>query len=125
MNRHLTLSAIAAALITATATLPASAQQSPTGQSSGSYGRVGIPGQIVPEQRAYLRDYVGRQRSAPVEFRAPLSAGTVVPDAVELESFPEAVYGEVPSMRDYRYFSTGRNVVLVDPRTRQVYDVID
>jgi len=44
---------------------------------------------------------------------------------VTIESFPETVYTEVPSVRRYRYFRQDNSVILVDPDDHRVIDVWD
>ena len=97
----------------------------PSGTRAGGPGQLGAPGEILPDQRTYLRGYVARRAGAPVVVQDRMVPGYAVPGAVELQAFDDDVYGEVPSARRYRYFSTGGNVVLVDPVTRQVVEVID
>ena len=96
----------------------------PNGTRAGGYGQSGAPGQIGPEQRTYLRTYVTRQGYAPALIEAPMAIGTTVPGTIELRAFPDTVYGEVPAARSYQYIWTGQNVILVDPVTRQVVEVI-
>jgi hypothetical protein len=97
----------------------------PSGTRAGGPGQLGASGEILPEQRTYLRSYVTRQAPRPVVIQERMSPGYRVPASVELEAFPDTVYSEVPSARRYRYFSTGRDVVLVDPESRQVVEIID
>ncbi len=116
-----------AALAAATLfTLPALAQGlQPSGTRAGGPGQAGAPGEIAPEQRTYLRGYVSRRPGAPVTLAEPVRRGYVVPGTVELSPFDDDVYGTVPTARSYRYFRSGSGVVLVDPNTRAVVDVID
>lgn len=119
-----TLLAACAALTLASGAATAQGLQ-PSGTRAGGPGQAGSPGEILPEQRVYLRGYMARQSLPPVVMSERVGRGMVVPGSVELRTFPDEVYGTVPSARGYRYFSTGGNVVLVDPGTRQVVDVID
>jgi hypothetical protein len=48
-----------------------------------------------------------------------------LPDSVEVEEFPEAVYREAPSLRDYRYIERENRTYLVDPGERRVIEEID
>jgi hypothetical protein len=57
----------------------------------------------------------------PVDFEVGI--GMVVPAEVELFALPETVdVGPVP---DYRYTVVRRQVILVDPVTREVLEIID
>ena len=108
------------------------AQQSSTGQSSGgpAVQRSGptapaTTGSIIipSEQRTAIRQ---RFTAAPVTtLRDRVTVGMSVPAEVELAPVPDTVVTEVPAVRSYRYFRWNDNVVLVDPGTRQVVQIID
>ena len=119
--------AIAAAFAALTITSGAALAQGlqPSGTRAGGPGQMGASGEIMPEQRSYLRSYVMRQPGAAVTMDQQVVPGYVLPGAIELQPFAEDVYGTVPSARGYRYVRTGRGVVLVDPATRRVVEVID
>jgi hypothetical protein len=53
-----------------------------------------------------------------------VTVGERLPDSVEVESFPETVYREVPAVRDYRYIERGDDVYLVDPSDRRVIEEV-
>jgi hypothetical protein len=48
-----------------------------------------------------------------------------VPDSVELEEFPETVYREAPSLREYRYVHRENRTYLIDPGERRVIEEIE
>lgn len=120
----LTILAATAALMLASGAASAQGLM-PSGTRAGGPGQAGAPGEILPEQRVFLRGYVTRRAPPPVTVTERVARGYVVPGTVELSPFDDEVYGTVPSMRDYRYFSSGGNVVIVDPGSRAVIDVID
>ena len=119
-----TLIAALAALTLATGAASAQGLQ-PSGTRAGGPGQAGAPGEIMPEQRTYLRGYVMRDAGAPVTVRERMVRGYEVPGTVEIRAFPETVYGEVPAARRYGYVRTQNDVVLVDPITRRVIEVIE
>ena len=124
MNRIIAAAALAAVTLTSGAALAQGLQ--PSGTRAGGPGQLGAPGEITDQHRTYLRTYMGRQTMAPVTMSERVTPGYVVPGTVQLRSFDDDVHGQVPSARRYRYFSTGgSNVVLVDPDTRRVVEVID
>jgi hypothetical protein len=51
--------------------------------------------------------------------------GERLPDSVEVEEFPETVYREAPSLREYRYIHRENRTYLVDPGERRVIEEID
>jgi hypothetical protein len=88
------------------------------------------PGYFRPQERTTIYRTVTQERHvAPdiaVRTGPPVryEVGAPVPQDVELYDFPEAAYIEYPPLRDYRYVYVNHRVVLVDPRTSQVVDVI-
>ncbi len=114
------------ALIVATAALglfaavPASAQTATvTTTSPGATGAI----TFAPEQRTVIRQRLTTTR--PVQLQERITVGATVPSSVELVEVPETVVTEVPTVRNYRYFVWNNDVVLVDPSTRRVVQILD
>lgn len=51
--------------------------------------------------------------------------GERLPEAVEVEEFPETVYRDAPALRDYRYLHRENRTYIVDPGERTVIDEFD
>ena len=77
---------------------------------------------IAPEQRTVIRDYVVKEKVRPYKMQSRVTIGATLPAEVELAPVPET-WG--PAFSSYRYVYTGDDVVLVDPGTRRVIQVID
>ena len=77
---------------------------------------------VTPEQRTTIKEYVVKQKVRPHQLQSRVTVGATLPADVELAPVPET-WG--PSFRSYRYIYTGDDVVLVDPSSRRVVDVID
>jgi hypothetical protein len=77
---------------------------------------------IAPEQRTVIKEYVVKEKVRPHQMQSRVTVGTVLPAEVELAPVPET-WG--PTFRSYRYVYTGDDVVLVDPSSRRVVQVID
>lgn len=77
---------------------------------------------IAPEQRTVIKDYVVKEKIRPYKLQSRVTVGATLPADVELAPVPET-WG--PTFRPYRYLYTGDDVVLVDPGTRRVIEVID
>lgn len=80
---------------------------------------------LSPDQRTtvykrVIRERVVTPRGEIVEYRV----GTRVPRGVELQTFDDDVYVEVPELRRYRYVYVNNQLVLVDPETSEVVEVI-
>src|SRR5256885_15421998 len=77
---------------------------------------------VAPEQRTIIKDYVAKERVRPFKLQSRVTVGATLPADVELAPVPET-WG--PAFRSYRYVYTGDDVVLVEPGTRRVVEVID
>jgi len=82
---------------------------------------------LSTQQREIIRKHVTQKRtvttgSAPSE--TVIEIGESVPESVQIESFPEEVYRDVPEIRSYRYIERGDDVYLVDPGTRRVIEEV-
>nr|WP_249129728.1 DUF1236 domain-containing protein [Bradyrhizobium japonicum] len=73
-------------------------------------------------------------RAAPAERRTTTTGSTVrteirggerVPDSVEIEAFPEDVYRDAPTLREYRYIHRDNRTYIVEPQERRVIEEID
>jgi len=85
-------------------------------------GPVGAGISLEPAQRTRIKEYVVRERVAPVTVRERIAVGAKLPADVELRSVP-ADWG--PSVSKYRYIYSNNNVYFVEPSSRQVVHVLD
>jgi hypothetical protein len=84
------------------------------------------PTALSPEQRTVIYRTVTRERRV-VPVPGPTvnyQVGAPIPGDVAVYDFPEDAYIEVPELRSYRYVYVNNRLVLVDPRTSRVVDVI-
>lgn len=103
------------------AAVPAVAQTSVTTTTTTSDTTGSIS--IAPEKRTVIKQ---RFTGAPVKtVKEKITVGATVPADVELMAVPETVVTEVPAVKSYRYFRYEDDVVLVDPSTRRVVQIID
>jgi hypothetical protein len=94
------------------------------GGASAQTTGVGVTGTIAiaPEQRTVIKRYVVERNVAPATIRERVVVGSALPAEVELQTAP-ADWG--PAISQYRYVYYDNNVVLVEPSTRQVIQIID
>jgi hypothetical protein len=85
-------------------------------------GPVGAGITFAPEQRTRIKEYIVRERVAPVTVRERIAVGARLPADVELRAVPSD-WG--PSVSKYRYIYSGDNVYLVEPSSREVVHVIE
>ena len=82
----------------------------------------GIAGLLGVDQRPRFRDYVMREHRSAYRLREPVTVGMVLlPEGVRFYAIPRE-FGVPPS---YRYAVVNGEVVLVDPVTREIVDVVD
>ena len=78
--------------------------------------------EISPQQRTTIKEYVVKEKVKPVTIKERVSVGATIPADVELVTVPDA-WG--PSFTKYRYVYSDNHVVLVEPSSRKVVQVID
>jgi hypothetical protein len=72
-------------------------------------------------------------RSSRVEQRTTGSSTTTtrvrvgerLPESVEIRSFPETVYRDSPTLREYRYIERDNRTYVIEPRERTIIEEID
>lgn len=77
------------------------------------------------QQRQRLRAIILEQRAPTATISGRVVVGGTLPADVELHPVPQAVYAEVPAARNYRYVYWNDRVVLVEPSSRKVVQIID
>ena len=78
--------------------------------------------EIAPEQRTRIKEYVVKEKVKPVTVKERVTVGATLPADVELVAVPET-WG--PSVSKYRYVYSDNHVVLVEPSSRRVVQIID
>ena len=94
--------------------------------SDGSHGGARMV-RLDNRQRDMVRRDIMRSRTASrrdQDFNFDLREGVEIPDRVALQRFPEEVWREVPDLRDIRYIIVRDDIVLVDPGTREIIEII-
>ena len=81
--------------------------------------------QLTPEQKAAILEAV-RQDKAKIVGPAgvPLAVGAQLPAALELRILPDAALAQAPDAKAVQYTVIANRVVLVDPTTMRVVDVL-
>ena len=77
---------------------------------------------VAPEQRTVIKEYVVKERIAPLQVQERIVVGTRLPADVELRTVPSN-WG--PNFSKYRYVYSDDRVYLVEPSNRTVIQVID
>jgi Protein of unknown function (DUF1236) len=83
------------------------------------------PVKLTPQQRTVVYRTVTRERRVAPPVDVEVRMGAVVPPAVVLSPLPDSVYVDAPTLTQYKYFYVNNRLVLVDPRTSEVIDIIE
>jgi hypothetical protein len=78
--------------------------------------------EITPEQRTTIKQYVVKQKVKPVTVQEEVSVGATLPASVQLQAVPQTWGAKITK---YRYVYVGDQVVLVEPSSRKVVEIID
>lgn len=109
------------------ATMPYSGRSTAAAQAPREQRKV----TFSDRDRETVRKHV---RAAPAERRTTTTGSTVrteirrgerVPDSVEIEAFPDEVYRDAPTLREYRYIHRDSRTYIVEPQERRVIEEID
>ena len=57
-------------------------------------------------------------------FNIDVRQGMIVPQNVVLQPLPEVIVDEIPEVREYRFFVDRDDIILVDPRSREVVEIL-
>ncbi len=104
--------------------------QSQTGQSTQSQttttGQVGAGAKLSTEQRTKVTSVFREHRVAPAtNVNFSIAVGTRVPRTVSFHALPREVVTIYPQWRGYEYFLVNNQIIVVNPRTLEIVDVID
>ncbi len=64
-----------------------------------------------------------QKETAPLDFRA--AVGAVVPSSVELQPLPKTIVDLMPQIKDYQFAMVANQVLLVEPKSKQVVEIIN
>jgi len=102
---------------------PAQNRTSPSGQGSDNARAGAADNQRIADT---VRQRVERNEVHPVQsLGASVSVGAELPSRVQLQPLPSEIAAIRPQYRDYRYTVSEREIVIVDPRSRRIVEVID
>jgi len=83
------------------------------------------PLQLSAKQKTEIFQTVTKEKvKSPPPANMALSIGAQVPASIELYPLPANVVSQVPATKSYKYTVAQNQVVLVDPTTMKIVDVI-
>jgi len=125
------LSVIASAMLLA-GTLTAVGQQpggrAPEAPPQGAEAGTQPGSQVAPmstQQRQRIRAVILEQRVPPATVSGTLAVGATLPADVELHPVPPALVTDVPSIRNYQYVYSNDRIMLIEPSSRRIVQIID
>jgi Protein of unknown function (DUF1236) len=81
---------------------------------------------LTLEQRHTIREFIKDLRPEVAASRdVKADIGDPVPQGVDLQPMPSDVGRKVPQVRSHRFFIAGQQIVLVDPTSNKVADIIN
>jgi hypothetical protein len=96
------------------------------GRSQTTTGQAGAGAKLSSEQRTRITSVIRNEHVAPakdVDFN--VSVGTRVPrDRISLRPLPSEVVTIYPEWRGYEFFLVRDEIIVVDPRTLEIVDVL-
>ncbi|WP_238179906.1 DUF1236 domain-containing protein, partial [Methylobacterium oxalidis] len=85
----------------------------------------GAVSRLDTRQRTEFRQSITRVGVSPVRnVNFSLNVGTAIPRSVTLHTLPPAILTLVPAYRGYRFILVEDDVVIIDPDTYEIIDVI-
>ena len=111
---------------------PTSAQNAPAGsstqttQSRTNQTQISQQSNISTKKQVRISQTLTRERLAPPErnLNIAIRIGEPVPQTVRFHRLPPEIVSIEPEYRDYEYFSTDDDIVIVEPRTKRIVSQI-
>ncbi|WP_448031963.1 DUF1236 domain-containing protein [Bradyrhizobium liaoningense] len=99
-----------------------SAQTAPGTSGTQTNTQVNQQAQVTSEKQLRISETVNRARLAQPERNLKISirVGETIPSRVRLHRLPPEIVSIEPAYRDYEYFATEDEVVIVEPRTHRI-----
>ncbi len=85
----------------------------------------GPSGQISDEQKTAIQNAlvaVHTQQKAPKDFQPQV--GQVLPKPLKVDTLPQALVRAQPSLKEYGYAKTAKNILVLDPMSKKIVAVI-
>jgi hypothetical protein len=79
---------------------------------------------LTEENRYTIREVVLKDPNVAKEKGPPAAIGDSLPSGVSTQPFPAEVAQKIPALRSHRFFVTDQEVVIVDPKSNKVADIV-
>lgn len=78
--------------------------------------------EIAPEKQTVIKEYVVKEKVAPVTIEGEIVVGRELPDSVTFQDVPED-WGD--DLTKYKYVYISDKVVFVDPENRKIVHILE
>ncbi|MCA1470347.1 DUF1236 domain-containing protein [Bradyrhizobium sp. IC3195] len=97
-------------------------QTNQANQTTQTNTQVNQQAQVTTERQVRISETVSRARLAQPERNLNISirVGETIPSRVRLHRLPPEIVSIEPAYRDYEYFATADDIVIVEPRTHRI-----
>ena len=75
--------------------------------------------------RKHVKAHPVERHTTGSSVRTEIRRGERLPEGVDVEVFPEEVYREAPTLREYRYINRDSRTYIVEPHDRRIIEEID
>lgn len=125
MRNSIRYGAIAAALFASAGIAMAQTASPPMTAPPKAGASQTAPLQLSAQQKTQIFQSVSKEKvKSPPPANMALTIGSQVPASIELYPLPANVVSQVPAAKEYKYTVAQNQVVLVDPTTMKIVDVI-
>lgn len=80
---------------------------------------------LTAEDSHVIREILLKELNYPTAAADDYKIGDQAPAAIALETFPAQLGDKISAVKSYRFFVSGRAIVVVDPKNNRIADVIE
>jgi hypothetical protein len=129
MNSHIRNGAVVLALLASVGlasaqSAPAPAGSPPAAKTQDSMSKSGSLQLSAAQKTSIFKSVTKDKVKSPPPANMQVSVGAQVPASIELYALPANVIAEVPATKSYKYTVAQSQVVIVDPTSMKVVEVI-
>jgi hypothetical protein len=94
-------------------------------RSTSGQGAAAGAANLTSEQHAKITGVIRQHKVTPTQLNVSVRVGTRIPDSVRFYPLPREVFVIYPEWRGYDYIMVGDEILVVDPRTRQIVAILE
>ena len=94
-------------------------------RSTTGQGAAASAANLTSEQHTKITGVIRQHKVAPTQLTVSVRVGTRIPDNVRFHPLPREVFVIYPEWRGYDYIMVGDEILVVDPRTREIVAILE